>query len=68
MTSIIRPSSSAPNFKGSMVIVINGFYYRSSTSQWKEFNFCGSRLIDKDGLFYSMYQNCYKERDSKTIP
>jgi hypothetical protein len=49
-------------------IVVNGFYYRSSTCQWKGFNFCGCRLVDKDGSIYSMYQNCNRGKDSKTIP
>jgi hypothetical protein len=50
-----------------MVIVINEFYYRSSTCQWKGFDFCGCRLVDKDGSFYSMHQNYNRGRDSKTI-
>jgi hypothetical protein len=68
MTSTIWPSSSAPSSKESMVIVINGFYYRSSTCQWKGFDFCGCWSVDKDGSFYSMYQYYNKGRDNKTIP
>ena len=35
--SIIWTSSSASNSKWSLVIIINGFYYRSFTCQWKGF-------------------------------
>jgi hypothetical protein len=41
MTSTIWPSSFAPSSKRSMVIVINGNYYKSATCRWKGFDFCG---------------------------
>ena len=66
--STIWSSSSASSSKGSMVIVINEFYYRYSTCQWKGFNFCGCRSVDIDGSFYSMHQNYNRGRGSKTIP
>jgi hypothetical protein len=47
---------------------VHGYRYqwilfnKSSTCQWKGFNFYGRRSVDKDGPFYSMHQNCNRGR------
>ena len=64
-TLTIWPPSSSSNSKGSMVIIIKGFYYRSSTYRWKGFNFCGCRLVDKDGSFHSITKTVTREETTK---
>ena len=65
MILTIWPSSSGFDFRRSIVIIINGIFYRYSTCQWKRFKFCGCWLVDKDGSFYSIHQNCNRERTPK---